>query len=193
MARAQDIKADKINKMKPSVCTCEWGCSLISHKVKLFPAFLNCRHSLLFKMVHWCNWYDFLIKLQKLWSDADRAVMDDQLMDLVLSCNTGAKTELCAPENPWKPDSAHSTATLSFIFRLQGVLKEQENWRCEGMYVLKCAYDWKTPSKNTKFYCLIKFLLLTRWQKTNYMSIRQTQHNTGISLEFCFLPPDKWI
>lgn len=128
------------------------------------------------KMVHWCDWYDFLIKLQKLWvkwwKQTDRAVMLDQLMNLVLSCSAGVKLS-CVLQR--------ITESQTQLIQLQ-----LRVWGYVGTYSMcKWASDWKTLTAKT----LIKFLLWTCWQKKKKK--KWIACTVGISLELCFSPPDK--
>lgn len=102
MDRSVNTKTDKINKMKPSVWTFEWDCQMIFHThseyttrprravpcISLFRTLSIIQNCRLMQLIWFLNKAPEAVKW---WKQKDRAVMVDQLMNLVLSCNTEEK------------------------------------------------------------------------------------------------------
>lgn len=169
--------------MKSWLCTCEWGHPFISHKhwdytdrsKRAASYILNCdAGSPLFKTVHWCNLYDFLIKLQKLWSDGNKRTG--------LSWLTSSWTSYWAVtlDQNWAACSRESLEASSFN------RNSDLNWKCmktKGAWgcMCKCACDWEEHIPYI-YHCFIKFILLTQITNST-MHIRQTINNVGVSLE----------
>lgn len=171
MDRSVNTKTDKINKMKPSVWTFEWDCQMIFHThseyttrprraVPCIPLFCtqsiiqNCR---LMQLIWFLNKAPEAVKW---WKQKDRAVMVDQLMNLVLSCNTEEKLSCVFLRITKSHIQLIQVQLFSFFLWVQGLLKAhktEDKWE----YICVCMWIIITYSKNATIYCcLLAFTVL---------------------------------
>lgn len=161
-------------RMRPSFCFAVRTGGDVAPGQREPSAFLNfsAGYGQLFKMMHWCNWFDFLMKLQKLW-------------------------RLEAKKTRMWPSRLTSSWTICWAVSFGG---KAEQWVTEGQTqlikpLLFCSFsDLRSNVTRGTLQHTASHWKAIKWTIIFNCSRDFCAHRgeSGVSLELCRSPPDEW-